>query len=133
MDARDEEYHRYFQTERQLRISVVYVPKAYPEGIASKNLSVPVQCFVDGTTCWCRLVAMSLGERRCEACRFQVPYPYYAFLQVVYAYGLFFSDGVDMDAEEQLPHVFCMLSPRCEAENFELKQCENMIATDARI
>jgi hypothetical protein len=57
--------------------------------------------------------------------------PYFHFLFAVYAYGLFFSEPwVDGSAETQLPHVFCMLSPRCEAMNFEFRHFEGMLAAD---
>ena len=131
LDELDEDFHRYFQTERELRISVVHLPRAYSEGVASKHLSVPVQCTVDGDTCWYRLVAISLGERRCEACRLRVPDPYSCLLQAVYAYGLLFSEPWGVIApEDQLPHVFCMLSPRCEAIDFEFRQFESMVAAE---
>ena len=134
LDERDEEFHRYFQTEREIRISVVHVPKAYPEEVAAKHLSVPVQGTVDGNTCWYRFVAIPLGGRRCESCRHRVPHPYSALLQAVYAYGLFFSEPwdhwVDITAENQLPHVFCMLSPHCEAIDFESRQFESMVEAE---
>ena len=113
-----------YQTESHIRMSVVHVPEAYPV-VASEHLSVPVQCTVDGNTCWYRLVAISLGERRCKACKHKLPQSYFHLLEAVYAYSLFFAD-VDMD-HENLPHVFCMLSPHGEAIDLEFEQLESMI------
>ena len=127
LDEQDEEFHRYYETERELLISVVHVPKAYPEGVASKHLAVPVQCTFDGNTCWYRLVASSLGERRCEVCSSRAPGPYAFLLQTVYAYGDVF---LGEETPQDLPHVFCMLSPCCEAIDCDFMQFESMVAAE---
>jgi hypothetical protein len=115
--------------EREICVSVVHLPIAYP-GVASKHLSVPVQCTVDGNTCWYRLVAICLGGRRCEACRNRLPQSYFHLLSAVYAYSLFFDADVDINAEDEFPHVFCMLSPHGGAICFDFKQFEPMLAAE---
>ena len=135
LDEWQEEAHRYYKTEREICISDVHVPKAYPGGVDSKHLSVPVQCTVNGNTCWYRLVAISLGEARCEACspygKHRVPRPYAELLQAVYTFSSSFSEPwVEAMAEEQLPHVFFLLSPRGEAIDFEFRQFESMVMAE---
>ena len=134
LDEYEELFPEYSQTERRLHISVVHVPKAYLEGAASKHLSVPVQCTSDGNTCWYRLVVISLGGRWCMQTPCQPPRPYGKLLQAVYIYGSSYIEGllnpIYTDEQNELPHIFCMLSPRCEAIDLEFEQFQSMVAAD---
>ena len=134
LDEWQEKAHRYYKTEREICISDVHVPKAYPGVVDSKHLSVPVQCTVNGNTCWYRLVAISLGEARCEACSpygkhrvSSIPRPYAELLQAVYTFS---EPWVEAISEEQLPHVFFLLSPRGEPIDFEFRQFESMVMAE---
>ena len=110
--------------ERHLLISVVHVPKVFPEGAASKRFALPVQCTVDGNTCWYRLVASRLGTRRCESFS-RAPNPYAFLLETMCVYGDVFSRFPD-----DFPYVFCLLSPCGEAIDFDFMQFESLIAAD---
>ena len=39
-------------------------------------------------------------------------------------------DGVDMSAEEQLPHVFCALSPHGEVIDYDIRRNLRLAAVD---
>ena len=112
--------------DRFIYISIVRLPVRFLEA-SSNELNVPVQGTVSGNTCWYRLVAHALGDRECEECRNRVPQLYFQLLSAIYAYGLFFKDDVHIDAQDELPHVFAILSPQGKAMDLDFLQFESML------
>jgi hypothetical protein len=112
--------------DRFIYISIVRLPVRFLEA-SSNELNVPVQGTVSGNTCWYRLVAHALGDRECEECRNRVPQLYFQLLSAIYAYGLFFKG---IDAQDELPHVFAILSPQGKAMDLDFLQFESMLTAE---